>query len=86
MLGAGWGLCRLSSFNSLLLAPAAAVRLAQRRLGAGNGYTNDLDLGPAWLNRVLEQPLRAEAGWLGLGGTLPAGLSLVVVLRRPWTG
>ncbi len=85
-LGAGWGLCRLSSFNSLLLAPAAGVRLAQRRLGPGHGDTNDLDVGPAWLNRVLEQPLRAEAGWLGLGGTLPAGLSLVAVLRRSWTG
>lgn len=84
--GAGWNVCRISSFNSLLLAPAAAVRLAQRRRGPGDGYTTDLDVGPRWLNRVLEQPLRAEAGWLGRGGTLPAGLSLVGVLRRAWTG
>jgi hypothetical protein len=74
----------MSSFNGLLLAPAAVVRLGQRRLGAGNGYTNDLEIGPQWLNEVLEQPLRLEAGWLGRGGTLPAGLSLLAVLRRPW--
>ena len=83
-LQAGWGIARLSSFNSLLLALAAAVRLAQRHRGTGNGYTNDLDVGPTWLNRVLEQPLRAEAGWLSRGGSLPAGLSLVAVLRKPW--
>lgn len=82
----GWNVCRISSFNSLLLAPAAAVRIAQRRRGPSNGYTTDLDVGPRWLNSVLEQPLRAEAGWLGRGGTLPAGLSQVAVLRRSWTG
>ena len=75
----------MSSFNSLLLAPAAAVRLAQRRLGTHNGYTTDLALGPGWLNDVLERPLRFEAGWLRRGGTLPAGLSLLAVLRKPGT-
>ncbi|MDQ2897926.1 MAG: class I SAM-dependent methyltransferase [Actinomycetota bacterium] len=82
---AGWNVCRISSFNSLLLAPAAAVRLAQRRRGPNDGYTTDLDVGPQWLNSVLELPLRAEAAWLARGGTLPAGLSLVAVLRRAWT-
>lgn len=82
---AGWAIARMSSFNSLLLAPAAIVRLSQRRLRSGNGYTSDLELGPAWLNDVLEQPLRLEAGWLGQGRTLPAGLSLLAVLRKPWT-
>jgi SAM-dependent methyltransferase len=82
----GWQLERISSFNSLLLAPAAAVRLAQRRLGTRNGYTNDLDLGPAWLNDVLERPLALEASWLARGRTLPAGLSLLAVLRRPPAG
>jgi SAM-dependent methyltransferase len=83
---AGWQLERMSSFNSLLLAPAAAVRLAQRRLGTHNGYTSDLDLGPAWLNDVLERPLALEASWLARGRTLPAGLSLLAVLRRPPAG
>lgn len=81
---AGWQLHRLSSFNSLLLAPAAAVRVAQRRFGPHNGYTNDLALGPAWLNDVLERPLVLEASWLARGRTLPLGLSLLAVLRRPW--
>jgi SAM-dependent methyltransferase len=82
---AGWNVRRISSFNSLLLAPAAAVRLAQRRVGTHKGYTNDLALGPAWLNNVLEQPLALEARWLGRGGTLPAGLSLLAVLGKPRT-
>jgi SAM-dependent methyltransferase len=79
---AGWTVMRLSSFNSVLLAPAAAVRLAQRRFGARNGYSNDLEIGPAWLNDALEAPLTLEAKWLARGGTLPFGLSLVAVLRR----
>ena len=80
---AGWRIERVSAFNSLLLAPAAAVRLAQRRRGAGNGYTSDLDVGPAWLNDALEWPLALEARWLAGGRTLPAGLSLLALLRRP---
>ena len=84
-LESGWAVARVSSFNALLLAPAALVRLGQRRLGTHNGYTNDLELGPDWLNDALEQPLRLEAGWMRHGGTLPAGLSLLAVLRKPWT-
>jgi SAM-dependent methyltransferase len=80
---AGWSVERLTSFNSLLLGPAAAVRLLQRRFGTHNGYTNDLALGPAWLNDVLERPLALEASWLAQGHTLPAGLSLLAVLRNP---
>ncbi len=82
-VAAGWTVWRISSFNSLLLAPAAAVRVAQRRLGTHNGYTTDLALGPDWLNGVLERPLALEARWLGRGHALPAGLSVLAVLRRP---
>ncbi|HUO70881.1 MAG TPA: methyltransferase domain-containing protein [Solirubrobacteraceae bacterium] len=84
---AGWSVERMTSFNSVLLAPAAAVRLAQRRKlkrSTTNGdYTPDLHLGPAWLNGVLERPLQAEATWLRRGRTLPAGLSLLAVMRNP---
>jgi SAM-dependent methyltransferase len=80
--GAGWTVTRVSSFNSVLLAPAAAVRLVQRRFGAHNGYSNDLAIGPTWLNDALETPLAVEAKWLARGRTLPFGLSLVAVLRR----
>jgi SAM-dependent methyltransferase len=80
---AGWTLVRESSFNTVLLAPAAAVRLAERRRRSpADGYPNDLDRGAGWLNRALEWPLAIEAGWLSRGGTLPFGLSLLAVLRR----
>lgn len=86
-LAAGWRVARISSFNSLLLAPAAAVRLAQRRRlrNFDGSYTPELKLGPAWLNGVLERPMRAEARWLARGRTLPAGLSLLAVLQNPET-
>ena len=79
----GWTVKRITSFNSLLLAPAAAVRLAQRRRRPSADYTPDLRLGPAWLNGILERPLRAEARWLARGRILPAGLSLLAVLENP---
>jgi SAM-dependent methyltransferase len=80
---AGWTLVRESSFNAMLLAPAAAVRLAERRRRSpADGYPNDLARGAGWLNRALEWPLAIEAGWLSRGGTLPFGLSLLAVLRR----
>jgi SAM-dependent methyltransferase len=82
----GWRELRLTSFNSLLLVPAAAVRLAQRRRRPADGYTPDLKLGPAWLNGVLERPLRLEARWLSRGRTLPAGLSLLALLQNPTAG
>ncbi len=80
---AGWGVERMTSFNSLLLAPAAAVRLAQRRRRTSADYTPELKLGPPWLNGMLERPMALEARWLTRGRTLPAGLSLLAVLRNP---
>ena len=101
-VSAGWSVARMSAFNSVLFAPAAAVRLARRgaagAAGAdvgvdvtpprGNGSRSagdDLYTGPRWLNDALEGPLRLEAGWLRRGMTLPLGLSLLIVLRKPWT-
>ncbi len=80
---AGWSVQRMTSFNSLLLAPAAAVRIAQRRRRTSAGYTPELKLGPSWLNDMLERPMQAEARWLTRGRTLPAGLSLLAVLQNP---
>jgi SAM-dependent methyltransferase len=80
-----WGLARMTSFNSLLLPAAAVVRVGRRRLGLEQADNNDLEVGPKWLNDSLEQPLRFESGWLRQGGTLPLGLSLLGVLRKPWT-
>jgi SAM-dependent methyltransferase len=68
-------------FNGLLLAPAAAVRLAQRRR-RGHAHS-DLALTPPVLNGVLEWPLRLESRLVAGGTRLPAGLSLLAILRRP---
>lgn len=95
-VAAGWGVGRVSAFNSLLFPPAAVVRLLRRGAAAAGGGENadgrtdrtagdDLFTGPGWLNDSLEGPLRLEAGWLRHGLTLPLGLSLLVVLRKPWT-
>ena len=80
---AGWHAVRMSSFNSVLLGPAAAVRVAQRRPTADHRSRNTLEIPSAWLNAALEWPLSMEAGWLARGRTLPFGLSLLAVLRRP---
>ena len=84
--GAGWIVERMTSFNSVLLAPAAAVRVIRRRFPARKGAAEDLTIPPGWLNELLERPLRMEASWLRRGHTLRAGLSLLAVLRRPPDG
>jgi SAM-dependent methyltransferase len=81
-LDAGWIVRRVTFFFSFLLAPAALVRLAQRHR-AEDHYKPDLTIGPAWLNTILEQPLRIEASWLARGATLPAGLSLLAMIQNP---
>ena len=78
---AGWEIVSDTHFNGLLLAPAAAVRIAQRRRRSHTG--SDLGLTPAALNGVLELPLRVEARVIAAGVRIPAGLSLLTVARRP---
>jgi SAM-dependent methyltransferase len=77
---AGWEVVGDTHFNSVLLAPVAAVRVAQRHR-RGHGHSN-LDLTPSALNGVLELPLRLESRLIATGVRLPAGLSLLAVLRR----
>jgi SAM-dependent methyltransferase len=79
----GWQLERMTSFNSLLLVPAALVRVARRGRTGDGRYTSELHLPPVWLNRLLELPMRAESHWLAPGRSLPAGLSLLAVARNP---
>jgi SAM-dependent methyltransferase len=80
---AGWLVQRDTYFNSLLLPPAALVRFAQRARRLNRNYNSELGLAPDWLGGLLEMPLRAEARWLRAGRTLPAGLSLMALLRKP---
>jgi 2-polyprenyl-3-methyl-5-hydroxy-6-metoxy-1,4-benzoquinol methylase len=79
---AGWQLERRTYFNSMLLAPAALVRLI-RRSRARAHESSDLNLTPDWLNPVLELPLRIEAALIKRGIKLPAGLSLLAVFGKP---
>jgi SAM-dependent methyltransferase len=93
----GWVIERMTYFNSLLLPPAAAVRLLQRvrHRDAMNGneevsntsqhvrHTSDVELTPPWMSPMLELPMKLEARWLHHGRrSLPAGLSLLAVMRR----
>lgn len=78
---AGWHVLGDTHFNSLLLPPAAVVRLAQRR--RRTHAQSDLDFTPGALNGVLELPLRLEARLVASGVRLPAGLSLLAVLEKP---
>ena len=82
-LAAGWRLDRMTSFNTILLPPAAIVRLAQRHRRPDHRYRPELERGTGPLNSVLEWPLRAEARWIGRGRSLPAGLSLMAVFQNP---
>jgi hypothetical protein len=81
LVQADWQLERLTAFNTLLFPPAAAVRLLQSRRPPA-AYRADLDLGPAWLNAVLERPLAWEAGWLARGRSLSVGLSLLAIVTK----
>ena len=78
---AGWYHLRDSHFNSLLLAPAAMVRLTRRRQHA-DSERSELDLTPGWLDGPLEWPLRVEAALLRGGARLPFGLSLMAVFAN----
>ncbi|HEY4279102.1 MAG TPA: class I SAM-dependent methyltransferase [Conexibacter sp.] len=89
----GWSVLRDTHFNALLLPPAAVVRLARRRrAGADNSERDgdaatgpapsELAITPRALDALLELPLRAEAGIIGGGRRIGAGLSLLAVMAR----
>ena len=79
---AGWGLEYDSHFNGIYLLPAAMVRLVMRGDPEAE-RRSELALTPRSLDRLLEWPLRMEAAYLRTGGSLPAGLSLLAVMRAP---
>lgn len=77
----GWRPIRVTYFNSTLLMPIAAVRLAQRaRPGGGGG--SDYERTPGLVSRLLELVMRAEARAIAAGLTLPAGVSIGMVCAR----
>jgi SAM-dependent methyltransferase len=84
-VAAGWEPVRFTYFNSILLPPAAAVRLAQRlrRRPRAAPPRSQLHLTPSSLDPLLELPMRMEAWLIRRGARLPAGLSLLGVFCNP---
>ena len=78
---AGWECVRTTHFNSLLLPVAIALRALDRLHTRATESSLDLWVPPAPLNWLLQQPLNLEAAMIGRGGHIPAGLSLLAVLR-----
>lgn len=79
---AGWDLVWETSFNTILLAPVALVRWAGR-LRRGQTARSELQLTPGPLGALLERVLRLEGALLRRGVRLPAGVSILAVLRNP---
>ncbi len=78
---AGWEPVRTTYFNSLLLPVAIALRVLERFSSKTTESSLDLWIPPPPLNWLLERPLALEAALIGHRGRIPAGLSLLVVLR-----
>ncbi len=74
---AGWRLREATSFNTLLLPVAAALRLATRRSPA----RSDVRRGGGRAVRLLEPALALEARALRAGLRLPVGLSLLAAFE-----
>jgi SAM-dependent methyltransferase len=78
----GWCCERTTYFNSLLLPVAIALRSLERVRAPSTESSVDLWVPPGPLNRLLQQPMNLEAAIIRRNGhSLPAGLSLLAVLR-----
>jgi 2-polyprenyl-3-methyl-5-hydroxy-6-metoxy-1,4-benzoquinol methylase len=73
----------LSHYNSFLFPPAAIVRLASK-IVPGRNTVGDLRVPMRPLNHVLAHVMRSESNLLGRV-PMPFGLSLVAVVRKPYT-
>jgi SAM-dependent methyltransferase len=84
---AGWEPRAWTYFNTLLFLPGAAVRVLERlrRPHKRRGRPN-LQLTPRSWDGVLVWPMRFEAALIRRGASLPVGMSLLMVFRRPAGG
>jgi len=78
---AGWEQVRTTYFNSLLLPVAIVLRVLDRVNRRTTESSLDLWVPPEPVNWLLERPLQIEAAVIARGGRIPAGLSLLTVLR-----
>jgi SAM-dependent methyltransferase len=79
---AGWEPVTATYFNSILLPPAAVVRLGDRLLRRRPRARSQVDSTPRSLDPLLELPMRIEAAAIRRGARLPAGLSIMAVFRH----
>jgi len=79
---AGWATEWTTYFNGCLLPAAAAHRRLSRLRRSVDEPVSDLELTPVRLNALLQAPLNLEAWAIGRGWRIPAGLSLMAVLRK----
>jgi len=79
-LDAGWDVVGDTHFNGILLAPAAAVRLAAAA-GARASTTRTIDLTPRALNTILEAAAAARVTGPRRRQPAPAGASLLAFMR-----
>jgi SAM-dependent methyltransferase len=75
----GLEVVKASHFNAVLFPLAAAVRLAKK---VTRSDSSDDAMPPAWLNGLFRSLFGGESRWLA-GHSLPFGLSIVVIARRP---
>ncbi len=80
LTGAGWEPIVQTYFNTVLLAPIAAMRMLERRRPADNGKT-DYEFGSGAMNRALLAPMQGEAALIRRGARFPAGVSIGMVCR-----
>jgi SAM-dependent methyltransferase len=80
---AGFEIQRITSFNSLLLPLMILSRMQQKRHGDSQPW-RELEISPA-LNKTLESVLTVERSMITSGVSFPAGGSLLLIGRKPFT-
>lgn len=75
--GAGLRVLRCTYANSLLM-PVALAKFRLWETLLRTPASSGLEPAPPWLDRLLYAPLALEAGWIGSGGSFPAGQSLLL--------
>lgn len=73
---------RDSSYANSLLLPVALFKFRVWEPVLGAPAESGVQVPAAWLNWLLEQPLAAEARWLGAGGGLPLGQSVLLLATK----
>jgi SAM-dependent methyltransferase len=72
-----------ATYANCLLFPIVAIRRLLKRLGIGGGTdTKPMPAGLQWLDPIFLSMLKIEAEIIGRGGSLPFGLSAIVLARK----